>query len=246
LQAIRLADASSIRVMTFNVDRDASDRSDGINVIRQCKPDVIVFQEASQAWQDALRWHLAGQYPYISFNHPESGYDGMGVMSKYPIVEEAWLEKANGGWFPAQRLKLQTPKGVVQLLNVHLRPPSTASGNKLIGYFTTGAVRKREIAGLQAKLQPAVPTVIVGDFNEGDDGGAVRWLGEKGFTDALSQFDRKTTTWQGGYKGLHFSERADHVLYTRDLQCFEARVISEKSSDHDPVLAVVGIATAVK
>jgi endonuclease/exonuclease/phosphatase (EEP) superfamily protein YafD len=241
LQSARPAIAPSMRVLTYNLDKDSADRSDAIKVIRDSQPDVILFQEASSEWQSMLRWHLAGEYPYASFNQPKIGYDGMGIMSKFPIVEETWLPGANGGWFPAQVVKLQTPMGQVQLLNVHLRPPASDTGNKLVGYFTTGPVRKREIAALHSHLKQGCPTLVIGDFNEGDDGGTVGWLEKKGFIDALPQFDRKTTTWQGEYKGLHFSDRPDHVLYTSELTCFESRVIPEKASDHDPVLAVLGL-----
>jgi endonuclease/exonuclease/phosphatase (EEP) superfamily protein YafD len=84
-------------------------------------------------------------------------------------------------------------------------------------------------------------TIVTGDFNEGDGGQAVSLLKSKGFVDALPEFDRKTSTWQGEYKGFHLTERPDHVLYSSSLRCFEARVIPEKASDHDPVLAVVGL-----
>jgi endonuclease/exonuclease/phosphatase (EEP) superfamily protein YafD len=236
----------SLRLLTYNVDKDSADRDAGIELIRQLDPDVICFQEASAEWQELIRSRLGDRYRHMSFNTPQTGYDGMGVASRFPVVEEGWLAKAGGGWFPAQLIVLQAPLGRVQVLNVHLRPPSSDTGNKLTGYFTTPGVRRREIEGLLRQLKPDLATLVVGDFNEGDGGQAVRYVRESGFTDALPEFDRKTSTWQGTYKGLHFSERADHVLYSPTLRCFDARVVPESASDHDPVMVTVGSAGSRK
>lgn len=230
----------SMRLLTYNLDKDSAEREAGADVISRLDPDVVLFQEASAEWQALIRSRLGARYPYVSFNAPETGYDGMGMISKFPIVDEAWLPRAAGGWFPAQAVVLQTPLGRVQVLNVHLRPPSSDAGNKLTGYLTTPGVRRREIEARFDRLKPGVPTIVAGDFNEGDDGQAVGFVRRKGLTDALPEFDRKSSTWQGTYKGLHFSERADHVLLSPELRCFEARVVPETASDHDPVLVVVG------
>jgi len=110
----------------------------------------------------------------------------------------------------------------------------------------TPGVRRQEIEGLLRQLKPDLPTLVVGDFNEGDGGQAVGFVRHSGFTDALPEFDRKSSTWQGTYKGLHFSERADHVLYSPVLRCFDARVVPERASDHDPVIATIGSAVGKK
>jgi endonuclease/exonuclease/phosphatase (EEP) superfamily protein YafD len=236
----------SLRLMTYNLDKDSADRDAGIELIRQLDPDVICFQEASAEWQELIRSQLGDRYRHISFNTPQSGYDGMGIASKFDIEEDVWLSKSGGGWFPAQNVVLKSPLGRLQVLNVHLRPPSSDTGNKLTGYFTTPGVRRQEIEGLLGQLKPDLPTLVVGDFNEGDGGQAVGFMRHSGFTDALPEFDRNTSTWQGTYKRLHFTERADHVLYSAHLRCFEAKVIPERASDHDPVLVTIGPARGTK
>jgi endonuclease/exonuclease/phosphatase (EEP) superfamily protein YafD len=230
-----------MRLLTYNLDKDSANREAALALIEKADPDVIFFQEASAEWQELLTSKLAGRYPHASFNQPKIGYDGIGMMSKFPIVEERWLDKIGGGWFPSQLLVLETPLGRVHLLNVHLRPPSSDTGNKVVGYLTTGGVRRQEIEGLYGQLRPLGPTIVVGDFNEGDGGQAVEWLKGKRLTDALPEFDRKSSTWQGQYLGMHLTDRPDHVMNSADLRCFEARVIPETASDHDPVLAVVGL-----
>jgi endonuclease/exonuclease/phosphatase family metal-dependent hydrolase len=162
------------------------------------------------------------------------------VLSKHPIAAHEILDKAPGGWFPSQRFTLETPLGPVQFLNVHLRPPATDSGNKVIGYLTTGGTRRREITHLVAQLDPALPRIVLGDFNDGDDSSALKFLEKQGYQNALPQFDAKTPTWRGRHLGLDLKDRPDHVLYSPPLHAYGARVIPETSSDHDPVLAVIG------
>ena len=56
----------------------------------------------------------------------------------------------------------------------------------------------RDTAGdttFDAALDPALPTIVAGDFNESERGDAVAWLGERGFSSVLPQFDRLATTW---------------------------------------------------
>lgn len=230
----------SLRVMTYNLFKDSTRREAALDVIAAHDPDVIFFQEASDEWQALLRWRLAARYPYAAFNRPVNGYDGIGMMSKVPILENRWLAPTGGGWFEHQRVLLETPVGRVQVLNVHLRPPVSDGGSNLVGYFSTGGVRKREMSDLRAQLTPRVATLVVGDFNEGDDGGAVKELRAAGFGDALREFDRSTPTWRGTWNGMTFTERPDRVTYSGGLKCFEARVIAEEASDHDAVLAVIG------
>jgi endonuclease/exonuclease/phosphatase family metal-dependent hydrolase len=227
--------------MTYNLDKDAADRRDALRVIRDARPDVVCFQEASREWIEYLRAALSHEYPYAVFNQPRIGYDGVGVLSRYPIPRHAILDRAPGGWFPSLRFTVDSPLGSVEVLNVHLRPPATDGGNKLVGYFTSPAQRRREVETLVRQLDPALPHIVLGDFNEGDDGSAVRFLQTNArLSDSLSQFDRRSATWKGRFAGMSLSERADHILYSSELHAFDARALPETASDHDPVLAVIG------
>ena len=76
------APPASLRVMTFNLDKDAASSNDAFRAIAQADPDVICFQEASGPWQAQLRSRLGERYPHASFNAPSNGYDGIGVLSR--------------------------------------------------------------------------------------------------------------------------------------------------------------------
>jgi len=100
-------------------------------------------------------------------------------------------------------------------------------------------MHKGEMQALARQLDPKLLTLIVGDFNERNDGNATRFLTSQGYVDALPQFDRDTPTWHGEIYGVSTSYRDDHVMLSRDLSCIGARVISRGESDHYPVAATI-------
>jgi len=53
-------------------------------------------------------------------------------------------------------------------------------GSWVKGYFTTRPDREREAVAYVAKLDPALPTIVAGDFNEEDDGLAMAVFGTHG------------------------------------------------------------------
>ena len=60
----------------------------------------------------------------------------------------------------------KTPLGEIQVLNVHLRPQVSDSGSVVSGYFTTDEIRHDQIHAFIEHLDPDLPTLILGDFNE--------------------------------------------------------------------------------
>ena len=64
------------------------------------------------------------------------------------------------------------------------------------GYFTAPRVREAEIEKYFARLEPDVPTLIAGDFNEGGGGRALEFLSGRGFRSALGEFADTRNTWR--------------------------------------------------
>lgn len=241
VRPVEPAPSPALRVMTFNLDVDAPERESALKAIEEAGADVVCLQEVSPDWERALAARFRARYPEMRFVRAPNPYGGAAILSRFPVHRHAEIPIAPGGWFPSQWAVVETPLGLVQVLNVHLRPPATDGGNKVIGVFTSGGPRKREVAEILSKLEPGVATIVAGDFNEGDGGGAVGVVRGRGLADCLSQFDKHTQTWRMRGGGLiRLAERADHVLTSKELHCTEARVIQEASSDHDPVVAVLG------
>ena len=231
------------RILTYNANWGGPGAEQAVRAISSADADIVCLQETHPAWQKLIRARLARQYTFMAFQHPPGlrGAGGMAFLSKFPGEQAAYVPSVTG-WFDGWIAKFQTPAGPVQVNNVHLRPKlSDRAGLTLSAYFGTGDDRQREVERYYTQLEPGVPAIVAGDFNEDDKGTAVKWLRKKGFADALPLFDRKTKTWHWKAGPFNLADRFDHIMYTRDLHCYSARVLQEGSSDHYPVTAVFGL-----
>jgi endonuclease/exonuclease/phosphatase (EEP) superfamily protein YafD len=231
---------SQLKVMTFNVNFGGVDMERSAGVVERSGADLVALQETTPRWEALLRRRLGRRYPHMLFRRG-GGAGGMGILSRYPVREVGWYSPPPGGWFPAWLLRVQTPRGPLQVLNVHLRPPLGPSGvsSLPVTYFSTRAVRLREIRQHLSSVSGKLPLVVLGDFNEADSGRAVRYLARKGLRSALARYDSRTATWQWRTSLGTVRSRLDHIFHSRHLRCLGAQVLGEAASDHFPVEAVL-------
>jgi len=227
----------SFKIMTFNINWGGPGADRSAKAILDSGADVVCLQETNPGWEAYLRPRLELRYPHALFRHG-SGAGGMAVFSKWPVKEMARATPP-AGWFFGWLLDAETPAGKVQVLAVHLRPALSERGGVSPGaYFATKRTRAEEVRYLHGLLAPGEPAIILGDFNDDDSSSAVQWLVKQGFTDALGEFDPKTDTWRWPTRLWTFTDRFDHVLYSRELGCCRAQVLKAGASDHFPVVAV--------
>lgn len=229
--------APSFRIVTYNVNR-GSDPKEIAEVIRQTGAEIVCLQEADD-FEEALRPLLSKDYPTIQFRDSETLVGGeFAFISKYPAHEVSWIPSETG-WFGGWIMQFETPLGPVQVLNVHLKPPFKGRRFRALrGYLFTRGERLREIQHFYGEIDRHSPLVVVGDFNDTPHSRAVRFLERNGLKSALPQFDRKSPTWYWPTKTVTLRRRIDHILYSGQLECSEARVIRDGPSDHFPVEAV--------
>jgi endonuclease/exonuclease/phosphatase (EEP) superfamily protein YafD len=227
--------------MTYNVNYGLAGDGETLRAITEQQADVVLLQETTPAWEAVLRGTLGDTYPHVAFRHC-CGAGGMAVLSRFPFHEREYLEPPEGGWFPAWTLDVDAPLGRLQLMNVHLRPQIGDSGPNvggiISGMVTTPPIRRREISDYFARLDADVPTLIAGDFNESESGGALQYLEKQGFRSTLPEFsDADTWHWNTSVVGT-VSRRFDHIVYGQGLEPLSARVVAAGNSDHLPVVAV--------
>lgn len=235
-----LPDRPHVTVMTFNVNFALAGDPDTVAAIADQDADVIFLQETTADWEAVLRSNLAASHPHMVFKHwPPAG--GLAVLSKRPLADVEYLPARD--WFPAARVVLDTPLGPLQVLNVHLRPPLGDGGSVVRGYFSTKPIRQREIDAFAAALDPSIPSLVVGDFNEHEGGRALKWLrDERGMRSALPEFEPYATTWRWRTSVLTLRGRYDHIVYDRRLEPLRVEVRRAGRSDHLPVVGVFALA----
>ncbi|KGP62884.1 hypothetical protein EP47_07725 [Legionella norrlandica] len=129
--------------------------------------------------------------------------------------------------------------GKIQLSNVHLCPPletETSMGFLYRALFTSPKIRLKEIKSIFTYLKPHLPTVIAGDFNEGNTGYTIYYLMSQNYIDALKATGIKGYTWQWLVYSFYLRARLDHVFSNLDLDPVQSQIIYEGNSDHFPVI----------
>jgi len=226
--------AAPLRVATYNLNYGLGGDPEEIKAIVATDADIVLLQEVTPAWSQALTRSLASRYPYRHFVEDRAA-GGLGVLSRYPF--EAQLIDNPVSWFPAMLVQAETPMGPVQALNVHLRPPFSDSGSLVAGYFTTRSVRRAELEHFCSALRPGLPTLVAGDFNEGD-GPASRLLRSLGLVDAIEEGARGESTWRWRTPLGQLRQTLDHIYYQRErFVLVTAAVLPLGRSDHLPAVA---------
>jgi endonuclease/exonuclease/phosphatase (EEP) superfamily protein YafD len=228
------AGTATFEVMTYNVNFGLEGDAAAIAAIRSEHPDLVLLQETTPGWETSLRSELSSAYPHMAFRHA-GGAGGVAALSKCSFIQRELISPPPKGWFPAWRLEVLSSLGRLQVLTVHLRPQLSEGGSFTSGYFTTPGVRLDEISRYFSRLDPSLPTLVVGDFNEGPRGLAIGYLERRGFVSAVDEFGGGST-WRWPTSVGTVSAQLDHIVYGPTLEPLEVRVVDAGRSDHLPVV----------
>lgn len=225
--------ANNISLLTYNVNYSFINKK-VVTIIDSINADVVCLQETNVKWEEIIRNGLQDKYPHIHFKHYGAA-GGLAILSKYPIIKINYLRN-EPGWFPAEAITIKKEQDTIQLLNVHLKAPLTSKGR--IGwnaYFKAQEVHIEELTQFMKKLNTNLPTIILGDFNENDNGKTMKWLcDEMSFQDALPQFDKRSKTW----RWIILRGRYDHFVFNNQFACSNAKVYKLGKSDHFPLFGI--------
>lgn len=217
-------------VKTYNLNYGLVGDPSTTQAIGAGEPDVVLLQETTPGWEAAIRRAYAASYPHLAFIEGQ-GAGGQGLLSRYPVLHQEALPSPIG-WFPGWLLVLDTPSGPLQVLSLHLEPPYAERGGFLVGAFTTDDDRLEELDVYLSFLDPELPTLVLGDFNE-QRGPSLSLLEDQGFADALPS---GVDTWRWPLAGLELNAALDHVFHSPELIPVLVEVQDLGRSDHLPVL----------
>lgn len=228
----------AVRVATYNVNFGVRTSAINAAAIRNSAADVVLLQETTAASERHLRSELAEAYPHARFHHCcRAG--GLGILSRWPIRSIS-LHDSPIGWFPAWVIVVDSPAGPLQFLNVHLKPPVKRGGSRLRGFLTSSPERAREMTAYLRVLDPNLPTIIAGDFNEAR-GRVVEVIEESGFRSILNERNPRAATWAWKVRGLWLRLQLDHIAYGRRFVPLDVAVSDSSDSDHFLVAATLAL-----
>jgi endonuclease/exonuclease/phosphatase (EEP) superfamily protein YafD len=227
----------SLRVLTYNVYVGNPDLAGTAALIAKIDADVVVMQETTPAFADEVRRRLGTQYPYMDFHVGPLG-NGPGVLARTAPTAARYVPSKvgmNGLWVGTFTMGGRA----VQVVDVHLHPTLPASTNPVdvaSEYTRAESVRVAQLDELRVALDPAVPAVLIGDFNAVPGSLAMARLRELGWSDGLAGSDVAIApTYQLRGLGFHI----DHVLVPKGVTCSAPAITREGTSDHYPVTATL-------
>ena len=234
----------SVRVCSYNVHEGAGERSNTLSVVCGSQADIVVMEESSGPWMRFIQPAVTGAYAHAQSCYADSnGFpNGFSILSKWPCREVAFVDDTNG-FYGAWLVEIECPIGPVFVLAVHLDAPADRQGRPaILPYFLTQGRRRDRIKRDFGPVPPGAPLLVLGDFNEGGHGGAVRRLKKEHLTDALPLFGCRTATWTGSFWGIPLWFQLDHILFSPDFVCYDCGVCKGGGSDHRAVWALFGSA----
>jgi len=202
--------------------------------VQDFAPDIVAFQEAAK-WMsgEGLFDVFVEQTGYVSrfseTNNVFVMYEGVAIASKFPAGSATLIElpfSSTFGFRPMQILPVRTPDGEITILNVHLSP------------FADGrAGREAQIEFIAVYIEKKLVNkkiILLGDFNQEDEGGLFDRLKKIGFSDvpvkdACTYCHGDNPYAEGNYRSHldHLFFRSTDFVLKAQGRLFEKRPVSD-------------------
>lgn len=232
---------NELRVMSVNLLMINRDTQPIIDEIIAADPDIVLLQEFTNHWRDALDEALGERYPH-SVGVPQSDSFGAAIYSKRPFAEPPVTDLAMGRIsLPQMRVVVEHAEQRVAVYNVHLLPPRT------LAYTTEHRVELADLCDL-LRDEP-LPYVVAGDFNFTDataHADAVRAAGTRDVWNDSGPGDGYGVTWPV-HSFMRYVPmpgiRIDHVYRSEQWSTIRARTGVGTGSDHRPLVVSLALST---
>jgi endonuclease/exonuclease/phosphatase (EEP) superfamily protein YafD len=217
-----------LRLASANVLMIHQDPNRVIADLVEQDPDLIVLQEISHEWADAIERSAALEPWPHRLIHPQIGSFGVAVLSKVPLPMT--LEELAG--IPMAKVELTLNGQRIDVYDVHTLPPRSAD---------YAAIWSEQMTLLADRVQSSpVPVILAGDFNATRHHPSYKRLTQAGVNDAHAQVGRASAkTWPNGVFPVP-SLRLDHVLVGDGIAVHAVVEGPANGSDHKPLFVDLG------
>ena len=222
----RCADDGRLRVLSTNVQRGNQDAGQVIAMVRANDPDVLIMMETNERWDRDLA-PLRDDYAHVMQNIPtDATYYGMHVFSRYPL-SEARFDFPFDTDTPLFVGDVAHPRGTVQVLGVHPRPPQRGQSSAMRDAVILSAA---ELA-----RDSDVPTVMAGDYNATPWNDTARLAMRTGQLLDPRQGRGPMVSFDADSAWMKWP--LDQILWQGGPGLLDFRVLPAVGSDHYPVMA---------
>lgn len=221
-------DYAELRVLNANLLLSNHEYQAQINQIIATDPDIIVFQEYTSVWHEALQTNLT-LHPY-RVTQPQEGVFGIALYSKFPIssggINEPLPQLQN-----VADVVINIGNQTIRVMGVHPPPPISNqlyTDRNLLFQYVASAVKDND-----------EPLLVMGDFN------ATPWTAH--FSDMLSVGQLRNAsaghglnpTWPANFAPLWIP--IDHVLVNDHIGVADFQSAKVNGSDHRHVWADIRV-----
>jgi endonuclease/exonuclease/phosphatase (EEP) superfamily protein YafD len=212
-----------LRLLLANVNAGNTNYPALIDLITAESPDIIIVQEAGDAWLQALE-QLAGAYPFTRFV-ANRDHAGISIRSRFPfepIADDSFGEID----FPLIAARIKLDNLSFSLITLHPPPPITDA------FFNERNRQLGEVA--QLVRQVPQPAVVAGDLNISLWSPYYKKFCEQSGLKVVRQGFGILPTYPTHNRLMMIP--IDHCLVTPDLEVTNCRIGKDVSSDHLPII----------
>ena len=229
-----LTTAGGLKILTANLYvHNPKDPAVFIALLQQEMPDIVVLQETTARWEEALS--AARLYPYESSGMAR-GRDALKVYSRLPILSETGLKRA----FTEERaykqpLRLELDMGGKPLFLYAFHPETP---RHLWQWRDRNAYLSAAAGAVKGDLEKA-PVVVAGDWNTPTWSPFFRnFLKQAGLASTAGGWLQPVTRFSLKLEAIaYIGASIDHVAVSPDIAVRARRVGPAFGSNHLPVIA---------
>jgi endonuclease/exonuclease/phosphatase (EEP) superfamily protein YafD len=221
----------TLRVFSANLLMINRDTAGIIGEIQSAAPDILLLQEFTEHWQQALDAQFGESHPH-RIRIPQDDSFGIAIYLRLPFVGKANDNLPLGDWpLPQLRVVIRHQDREIAVYNLHILPP------RRLDYTTQ---HRLEFADLLARLSAeTMPVLVTGDLNCTETTPQAYALRRAGFADAhdLAGYGRGSTWPVNGVLRYVPGLRLDHIYLSAQLTATAYRTGTGQGSDHRPLIA---------
>lgn len=220
----------TLRVMSANLLWNNGDTSGIVSEIVEAKADVLLLQEYTPHWHEAIQRAVGPVYAYCVFEDREDSF-GAAIYSRFPFVGPVDSSVPLAGLDSQQIRAVVDVDGThIAVYGVHLMPPRSLN--------RTGMNRAMFADLLDLFAEEQRPVIVGGDFNFTPTSSQAAELARVGFSEAHAQAGwGRGSTWPVHSIFRYVPGiRLDQVYVSDDLACVGSRTGVGSGSDHRPVI----------
>lgn len=226
LESVADAEGPTVRVMSSNLLASNTEYHEHVRYIRDIDPDVIVFQEYTCAWAEALSSALSEYEHKVSLSL-ESPF-GIALFSKLPI-DSSNRAVSNNSHRPSIDSVVSMASGKLRIIGAHPPPPLSQQ------LYEERNAQLQALANVTKSAD--LPLVVLGDLNITPWSAHFREFVEIGrLRDGRRGFGI-LPTWPAGFMVLQIP--IDHVIVNDGVDVVQMSSSDELASDHRSIWADV-------